>query len=161
MAVKGLIDSSFVVINADDYYCKNGFKRVHAYLTNDGTACMAGFVLKHTLSDHSGVSCSICEMDTDGNCTKVVETKTSSRSPPARRQTPFAQFFTEEVPASPLKADFLCGAVILCEGRLAVKVLRTDNWYGMTYKDDVSAVKESFRRMLETGIYQTDLFADL
>ena len=46
---------------------------------------------------------------------------------------------------------------------MSVKVLRTnDTWYGMTYKEDVAAVKESFRKkMLDAGVYQSDLFADL
>lgn len=31
----------------------------------------------------------------------------------------------------------------------------------MTYKEDVAAVKESFRQMLKNGVYQEDLFSDL
>ena len=51
---------------------------------------------------------------------------------------------------------------LLAEGKMSVKVLRTnDTWYGMTYKEDVAAVKESFRKMLEEGIYKEDLFSDL
>ena len=51
---------------------------------------------------------------------------------------------------------------LLAEGRISVKVLRTnDTWYGMTYKEDVVAVKDSFREMLEKGIYREELFADL
>lgn len=43
-----------------------------------------------------------------------------------------------------------------------VKVLKTDDtWYGMTYKEDVAAVKESFKNMLNNGLYQKDLFSDL
>ena len=34
-------------------------------------------------------------------------------------------------------------------------------WYGMTYHEDVAAVKDSFKRMLENGVYKTDLFSDL
>lgn len=33
--------------------------------------------------------------------------------------------------------------------------------YGMTYKEDVEAVKDSFKNMFEKEIYKTDLFADL
>lgn len=45
---------------------------------------------------------------------------------------------------------------------MSVKVLRTnDTWYGMTYKEDVAAVKESFSKMLEDGTYKGDLFSDL
>lgn len=31
----------------------------------------------------------------------------------------------------------------------------------MTYKEDVVAVKESFKEMLEAGVYREDLFSDL
>lgn len=33
--------------------------------------------------------------------------------------------------------------------------------HGMTYKEDVAAVKESFSKMLENGTYKGDLFSDL
>ena len=36
---------------------------------------MAGFVLKNTLSDNSGVTRGICKMDDQNNLTEVVETK--------------------------------------------------------------------------------------
>lgn len=36
-----------------------------------------------------------------------------------------------------------------------------DTWYGMTYREDVAAVKDSFKKMLEDGVYKADLFADL
>lgn len=51
---------------------------------------------------------------------------------------------------------------LLEQGKMSVKVLQSnDTWYGMTYKEDVAAVKESFEKMLEQGIYRRDLFADL
>ena len=36
-----------------------------------------------------------------------------------------------------------------------------DTWYGMTYNEDVAAVKDSFKKMLENGVYKADLFSDL
>ena len=45
LAAKNVIDTPFIVINADDYYGKEGFKAVHEYLVNGGKSCMAGFVL--------------------------------------------------------------------------------------------------------------------
>ena len=36
-----------------------------------------------------------------------------------------------------------------------------DTWYGMTYHEDVAAVKDSFKKMLKNGVYKADLFADL
>ena len=51
-----------------------GFKTVHEYLVNGGKSCMAGFVLKNTLSDNGGVTRGICKMDENGNLTEVVLT---------------------------------------------------------------------------------------
>ena len=75
LAAKDLIHTPFVIINADDYYGKDGFRKVHDYLADGGEACMAGFVLKNTLSDNGSVTRGICEMDAQSNLTKVVETK--------------------------------------------------------------------------------------
>lgn len=51
---------------------------------------------------------------------------------------------------------------LLEQGKMNVKVLKTnDTWYGMTYHEDVAAVRESFKEMLENGVYKADLFGDL
>lgn len=77
----------------------------------------------------------------------------------------FKEFFEKEVPVNPLKAEYLIPTFIgelLSEGKMSVKVLRTnDTWYGMTYKEDVAAVKESFSKMLENDTYKGELFSDL
>lgn len=75
LAAKKVINTPFLAINADDYYGKEGFKAVHEYLVNGGKSCMAGFVLKNTLSDNGGVTRGICKMDEENNLTEVVETK--------------------------------------------------------------------------------------
>ena len=67
LAAKKVIKTPFIVINADDYYGKEGFKAVHEYLVNGGESCMAGFVLKNTLADNGGVTRGICKMDKKGN----------------------------------------------------------------------------------------------
>ena len=76
----------------------------------------------------------------------------------------FKEFFEKEVAKNPLKAEYLIPTFIgelLAEGKMSVKVLRSnDTWYGMTYHEDVAAVKDSFKKMLEKGVYKADLFAD-
>ena len=77
----------------------------------------------------------------------------------------FKEFFETEVPENPLRAEYLIPIFIgelLSEGKMSVKVLKTnDTWYGMTYHEDVAAVKDSFRKMLEDGVYKANLFGDL
>ena len=77
----------------------------------------------------------------------------------------FKGFFEKEVPGNPMKAEYLIPIFIgelLEQGKMSVKVLKTnDTWYGMTYHEDVAAVKNSFKKMLADGVYKADLFSNL
>ena len=81
LTVKGLIDCPFLVINADDYYGKDPFVKLHDYLVQEHDVdevmpiSMAGFVLGNTLSDNGGVTRGVCVVDENGNLTGVNETK--------------------------------------------------------------------------------------
>ena len=192
LAAKDVLTTPFVVINADDYYGKEGFREIHDYLVKGGQSCMAGFVLKNTLSDNGGVTRGICKMDEYNNLTEIVETSNIVKNAEGAEadgvkldteslvsmnmwglapeflktlESGFQYFFEKVVPENLIKEEFLIPTFIgelLAEGRISVKVLRTnDTWYGMTYKEDVVAVKDSFREMLEKGIYREELFADL
>lgn len=192
LAARNLIKEPFLVINADDYYGKEGLRALHEHLVSGGGDCMAGFVLRNTLSDNGGVTRGICKMDEKSCLTQVTETKNILKTAAGAQadgveldldslvsmnmwgltldflqvlEQGFAEFFEKEVPANPLKAEYLIPTFIgelLSQNKISVKVLKTnDAWYGMTYKEDVPAVKESFARMLAEGIYQADLFSDL
>ncbi len=78
LACKDLIHEPFAVINADDYYGKEAFCKVHDFLVEHaqetGEYCMPGFVLKNTLSEQGGVSRGICQVDRNGQLTEIIET---------------------------------------------------------------------------------------
>ena len=43
-----------------------------------------------------------------------------------------------------------------------MKVLETkDKWFGVTYKEDKEAVVQSFKNLIEDGVYQEELYSDL
>lgn len=81
LAARDVVHEPFLVINADDYYGKEGFKKIHEYMVNEmdenGDAydmCMAGFVLSNTLSENGGVTRGVCTVDENGYLEKVTET---------------------------------------------------------------------------------------
>ena len=81
LAARNLIKEPFLVINADDYYGKEGFKKIHDYMVNgmeekDGVydMCMAGFILSNTLSENGGVTRGVATVDENGYLAKVTET---------------------------------------------------------------------------------------
>ena len=79
LACKDQLDGPFAVINADDYYGKEAFVQLYNFLqgydaAKPGELCMAGFVLKNTLSDNGAVTRGICRMDENAFLTGVDET---------------------------------------------------------------------------------------
>ena len=80
LCCKGTVKEPFVVINADDYYGKEAFVKVHDFLVQDHSDkeklqfCMAGFILANTLSDNGAVTRGLCKVDENGHLKKVVET---------------------------------------------------------------------------------------
>lgn len=80
LACRKLLSVPFAVINADDYYGRESFEKVHAYLAHcdparDDRLCMIGFVLGNTLSKNGGVTRGVCRVDEQGNLLKICETR--------------------------------------------------------------------------------------
>ena len=166
LAAKDLIHEPFVVINADDYYGKEAFCKLHDWLVLDhekDAIAMAGFKLKNTLSENGGVTRGICQVENGHtHITDVVETSNIIMTEieaeadgvildpesyvsmnmwgfPAKEgcvpeylnilKKGFKEFFEIDVPANPLKAEYLLPIHIgglLRNGKCTVKVL--ENW---------------------------------
>ena len=80
LAAKDVLDGPFCVINADDYYGKDAFRKIYKALNEENTEegeqiYMAGFVLKNTLSENGGVTRGICDTDDEGCLVGIRETK--------------------------------------------------------------------------------------
>ena len=196
LACKDQLDGPFAVINADDYYGKQAFVLLHDFLENytpekPGDLCMAGFVLKNTLSDNGAVTRGICRMNAEGCLTGVDETsgieKTADGAQAGGKAvdadslvsmnmwglTPefvtmldqgFVEFFGG-IAGNEMKAEYLLPIFIdslLKQGKVSVKVLPThDKWFGVTYAEDKQIVIDSFAKLVADGVYPKDLFSDL
>ena len=85
LAAREKISGPFAVINADDYYGKEAYRRLAGFLKNadsddPSSLCMAGFVLENTLSDNGSVTRGLCR--TEGTrLASVVETKAIIKTP--------------------------------------------------------------------------------
>lgn len=188
LSAKNVLHTPFIVINADDYYGKEGFRAVHEYLVNGGTSCMAGFVLKNTLSDNGGVTRGICKMDDCNNLTEVIETRNIMKTAegagadgimlntdslvsmnmwgltPVFMDTLEKGFvdFLSEIKEGDIKKEYLLPEMIdrlIKEGKAKVDVLETkDTWFGVTYQEDKAAVTEAFANLVKSGVYPSNLY---
>ena len=80
LACKDVVKEPFVIINADDYYGKEAFMKLHEFLISENenkekmNLAMAGFSLKNTLSENGAVTRGVCVADANGYLEKVIET---------------------------------------------------------------------------------------
>lgn len=192
LSIRGIVNEPFIVINADDYYGKSAFKSIHDFLVAGHASselCMAGFILKNTLSDNGGVTRGICHMDENNMLTDVVETKNIIKTATGCNAndkeisveslvsmnmwglTPefidlledgFIEFFrkhSEDI----LTAEYLLPIYIdelLHDNKVSVSVLPTsDKWFGVTYKEDKELVVNSFKELISSGVYKEKLFS--
>ena len=86
LACKEVLHEPFAVINADDYYGKEAFVKLHDFLVGytpekANQFCMAGFILKNTLSENGAVTRGICETNEEGYLTAVHETSNIVKTP--------------------------------------------------------------------------------
>lgn len=162
LVCRDIVKEPFAVINADDYYGKEAFVKIFNFLSEYSPQraydfCMAGFILRNTLSDNGGVTRGICEVD-DNNClTEIIEThdivKTENGAKAGDKEldlksyvsmnmfgfTPefidmlkvgFVDFFKTAVKENPIKNEFLIPVYLqqlLRGGKISIKVLETSD----------------------------------
>lgn len=187
LACDGLIDGPFAVINADDYYGRDGFARAAEFLETGGYA-LVGYILKNTLSDNGGVTRGLCKV-LDGKLAGIDEThdivKTVAGASANGKVVDvnaivsmnfwcLPEHFMDELKrgfpdflhhmADPLKDEYLLPVIVdgLLKAGTEVSVLQTDaQWFGVTYKEDKAAVVDSFKKLYADGIYRESLYSDL
>lgn len=198
LAAESVLSEPFMVINADDYYGKEAYVKVHDYLVqeqpDDGILhiCMAGFRLGNTLSDNGSVTRGVCHIE-NGALTGVTEThdiyKTANGAEsrpeggevvtlnvkdlvsmnmwgltPAFMDTLKKGFveFLQGVKEGEIKKEYLLPEMIdqlIKAGKAKVDVLETkDTWFGVTYQEDKASVTEAFKKLVEEGVYPSNLY---
>lgn len=76
MSAKDHIDGPFCVINADDFYGKDAFEKMAAFLRDEVTdekMALMGFKVGNTMSDYGYVSRGVCDVNKDGDMVSVTE----------------------------------------------------------------------------------------
>ena len=187
LACDGLLDSPFCVINADDYYGKEGFVKAAQFLEKKQYG-LVGYVLKNTLSDNGGVTRGICSVQ-DGKLVGIKETKNiiktaggaeadgcaiDTESLVSMNFWCYPQKFMDvlkkgfpvflENLSDPMKEEYLLPIIAdaMLQDGVAFTVLSShDHWFGVTYKEDKPDVVASFRKLIADGVYGENLYGDL
>ena len=76
LCCKGIVNEPFAVINADDFYGRDGFVKAYQFLTSEAAEnkyAIIGYELKKTLSDNGSVSRGVCSVDAAQNLVDINE----------------------------------------------------------------------------------------
>lgn len=80
LCCRGVVHEPYVIINADDYYGREAFVKLHSFLTEHAgggktlTMGMAGYILENTLSENGTVTRGVCMVDSQGYLERIEET---------------------------------------------------------------------------------------
>jgi NDP-sugar pyrophosphorylase family protein len=194
LCAKDSIHEPFAVINADDFYGRDGFEKAKKFLTGEvapETWCIIGYELSKTLSENGTVSRGVCQADAEGNLISIAErlkiypegnkiiyeeNDTKTELPPGTPvsmnfwgfhpkvfdyiQKLFQKFLKENIDNP--KAEFfipIIGDAFIHEKMGEIKVIPTSaQWFGVTYREDAPAVKESIESLVKSGVYPEKLW---
>ncbi len=78
LSAMDVVDGPFAVINADDYYGRDAFKKIYDFLSTQEDDekyryTMVGYQLKNTITENGHVARGVCTVDDNGYLEKVVE----------------------------------------------------------------------------------------
>ena len=129
------IDGPFAVINADDYYGRDSFKKIYDYLSTHEDDdkyrfAMVGYQLENTITENGYVSRGVCSIDKNDFLEKVVERTRIEKRPDSIA-------FTED--GGETWTDLPEGTIV------------SMNMWGFT-TSFVKEAKERFAKFLETGL---------
>lgn len=182
LCCKDAVNTPFAIINADDYYGRHAFDGIYKHLTQAqaGQYAMVAYKLGNTVSLNGGVTRGVCEV-VDGRLQRIVETRginsdcvstvTGERFTPDTAVSMNLWGLTPDVfgylgkkfdlfmqNADLLKEEFLLPEVIfnaVREGYATVDVYRnSDQWYGVTYRDDLEDVRLAMNNYVKQGLYK-------
>ena len=188
LSASNLIKEPFCVINADDFYGRESFKKIIEFFSKDSkNLSMVYFKLGRTLSPFGGVSRAICKLNNgflmnliekeniqnnNGIITSNNTSKIDARAPVSLNMwglRPFIFDHLEEMfikfinkNGEDLNSEFLIPTVInnlIQTQREKVFALNSNsNWFGITHKEDISFVGSEIQKIVDNGGYPKELF---
>jgi len=173
LCCKDAVTTPFAVINADDFYGREAYVKIHKHLSTSQDSAMVAYYLKNTLSDSGTVARGVCKVDASGYLQEVDEQLAIPKDNDYPQDTVVSMnFFGLHPSIFPLLEEgferFLKTAdatrdeyllpreidLLIKAGKLNMKVLSSsDLWHGITNPADKDIVIAAIRKLEATGKY--------
>jgi len=168
LCCKDAVSTPFAVINADDFYGREAYVKMHNHLSTSNDSAMVAYYLKNTISDSGTVARGICKVDESGYLQEVDEQLAIPKDNDYPQDTVVSMNFFGLHPdifplleagferflkttADTAKDEYLLPREIdflIKEGKLKMKVLSSqDLWHGITNPEDKDIVINAIRKI--------------
>jgi len=185
LAALPLVSGPFTTVNADDFYGADAYTQMAGFLRGGSQDhALVGYRLANTLSAHGTVSRGVCDVDADGRLAGIRE-RTALRPADGGAIDEAGTFFSGNAPVSLNFWGFQPGAAQAFRDGFAAFLARPDaataeyflpdvaagliphvrvlptsaTWMGMTYADDLPALKTHLAALVRQGAYPATLWA--
>ena len=194
LCCENIINESFAIINADDFYGKEAFKKMYSILEkidhNNYEACIISYLLNNTLSKNGNVSRGVCKTEKNllleiSETHKISANKNIIEGITEEGENVILQKNTEvSMNLIGFKNDFfnilnkefdkflslninhstkeflipnIVNKLILNNKKIYIDTTN-EKWFGITYKEDKSFVKEKIKNLIKEKIYPSPLW---
>jgi len=184
-----LKDDPFIVINADDFYGYKAFKSAFTFLnSNKNDFVLIAYELGKTLSMFGSVSRGVCEIDENDYLKSIIELKNiykkgnkiisdnkeiklSNQSLASMNFwgfnknifTNLKKLFNDNLIKAENSNNFEFYIPLLIDQikkQNKTKIIKSvDNWFGVTYKEDISFVKKEILSLVDRKVYPNNIYA--
>ena len=174
LCCKNTVKMPFAVINADDFYGRDSYVKMHGHLMSSKDSATMAYYLKNTLSDSGTVNRGICKVADDGYLLEIDEQigipKEHGYPPETIASMTFFGLHPDIFPmlesgfeeflktADREKDEYLLPRAIdrfIKAGKIKMKVLTSDDlWYGITNPEDKDIVISAIRKIESAGEYE-------
>ena len=188
LSASNLIKEPFCVINADDFYGRESFKKIIEFFSKDSkNLSMVYFKLGRTLSPFGGVNRAICKLkngflrnltekeniqNNNGIITSNKILKLDARAPVSLNMWGFRPFIFDHIEGmfknfinknrENLNSEFLIPTVIKnliqTQSEKIFALNSNSNWFGITHKEDIPFVGSEIQKIVDNGEYPKVLF---
>lgn len=195
MSVMDIVDEPFAVINSDDFYGRESFDIIANHLkqlnihSDKPQFCMAGYLLKNTVTEHGTVNRGVCNVDNNGYLINIVETREIKPIGNGKAEYPNGMLDLNTVVSmncwgftpdlfpylksefnkflknikDPIKDEsYLTDVIdyIIKNDACDIVVYNTNSsWLGVTYQEDKPAVVAGIKKLIQDGVYPEHLWS--
>ena len=165
LCIKGVVNEPFTIINADDFYGRDAYKKAFDFFNADtNDYAMIAYKVGNTLTNNGSVKRGYCK-SSNGYLTNIIESSMIEENGKVRILDYLEKDFNVFLKNNKDSLDtceYLIPDVVfkrIKDKEIKVRVVDTKAvWHGVTYKEDKKELQDAINKLIENSEYPYNLY---